>query len=162
MRGRLIYPFLLELQQLDTRATADVPLGGYDPIFNEPLQVPDGTQFGASTRRETQLFVEAQVDPTAFNAARVMAGGIVRDARVTCMVHFRELEDRGLLDERGQPMIRVNDRLAGIWNKYSRERVLDIPDPPGLYVRETLVTGFGFGGARNLLQLEFAPRTQAR
>jgi hypothetical protein len=161
MRGRLIHQFTIELAQLDTRATEDVLDGGYDPVFGEPRRIADGTQTGAPSRRETRLTIEAQVDPSMFNAARTLAGGQVREARLTCIVHYRDLERRGLIDLTGSPKIRVGDRLVAVRDRQGHV-VLPVPDPPGLYLRQTLPRSFGYGGKVNLLELEFLPRSQAR
>jgi hypothetical protein len=161
MRGRLIHPFRIELAQLDTAASASVPNGGYDPVFREPRAVPDGTLTGASTRRETPLELAAQIEPATFNLARTAVGGQQRDARFVVVVHFQELEDRGLIDSTGQPMVRIGDRLVAV-RTMEGELVMQIPTPPGLYLRETLPIGFGLGGRRNLLQLEFVSRATAR
>lgn len=161
MRGRLIHQFTLELAQLDTQATEEVPEGGYDPVFSEPRLVDDGTQTGASSRRETKLCIDAQIDPATFNAARTLAGGRVREARVTCLVHYRDLERRGLIDPTGSPMIRVGDRLAAVRDRDDNV-VMSVANPPGLYLRSTLPRSFGYGGKVNILELEFTSRSQAR
>lgn len=161
MRGRLIHPFVIALEQLDTVATAAVPGGGYDPDFHEPRQVADGTLRGAPTRRETALELHAQIEPAMFNAAMTMAGGLVREARIVCVVHFQELEQRGLLDPTGQPTLRIGDRLEAIYTD-AHALVMQVPTPPGLYLHETLPLGFGLGNLRNLLQLDFRSRQQAR
>jgi len=161
MRGRLIHPFQIELGQLDTLATSLVVGGGYDEDFGEPRNVPDGSTGGADTRRETSLRLQAQIEPGMFNNARAMQTGLVREARFVCVVHFMELELRDLLDPTGQPKIRVNDRLTAIY-EMGGALVMQIPSTPGLYLRETLPIGFGLGGKRNLLQLEFRSREQAR
>lgn len=161
MRGRLIHQFVIELMQLDTRATEDVQGGGYDPVFSEPRLVDDGTQAGAPSRREKSLRIDAQVDPSMFNAARTLAGGLVRDARFMVLVHYRDLESRNLIDATGAPMIRVGDRLASVLDRDGNVAVA-IPDPPGLYLRSTLPRSFGYGGRVNLLELEFTARNQAR
>jgi len=161
VRGRLINPFVIELQQLDTAATSQVVGGGYDADFGEPRPVPNGTPGGGDSRRETELRVHAQIEPQMFNAARTLQTGLVREARFVCVVHFQELEARDLIGADGQPRIRVNDRLAAIYQA-DGTLVMQIPPKPGLYIHQTLPVGFGLGGKRNLLQLEFRSREQAR
>ncbi len=161
MRGRLIHQFTIELAQLDTRATEDVQDGGYDPIFREPRLVADGTQTGSPSRRERLVRLQAQVDPATFNQARMLAGGQVREGRFVVLVHYRELEQRGLIDALGAPTLRIGDRLAAVLDREGRP-VVPIPDPPGLYLRSTLPRSFGYGGRVNILELAFASRDQAR
>lgn len=161
MRGRLLNPFLIELAQLDTEATALVPGGGYDEDFNEPIYIDDGTPGGLDSRQETTLRLQAQIEPNQFNNARSTGTGLVREASMTCIVHFAELESRGLLGEDGMPKIRVNDRLAGIYEA-SGAQIMVFERLPGLYLRETVPIGWGLGGKRNLLQLTFRARDQAR
>jgi hypothetical protein len=161
VRGRLLNPFLIELAQLDTEATALVPGGGYDDVFNEPIIIDDGTPGGLDSRQETALRLHAQIEPNQLNSARSAQTGLVRDATLTCVVHFLELESLGLIGADGMPRIRVNDRLAGIYTS-NGEQIMVFDRLPGLYLRQTTPIGWGLGGKRNLLELTFRARDQAR
>ncbi len=171
MRGRLVFPFLVELAQLDTAATELDPDGagpltsGYHEHFREPLQVlADPTdQTGVSARVESgPIQVRAQIEPAMFERLQMMLGGESPDSRFAIIVHYRELESKSLIDSvTGKPLIRKNDRLVRILNCDTGALIESIPDPPGLFIRQVQSRGFGPGRTRNLLLIEFEERQQA-
>lgn len=165
-RGRLIFPFLVELAQLDTAATEADPdaggalVSGYNEHFREPVKVlaDPADQVGVSARQESTIQVYAQIEPAMFEKLQAMLGGDSPESRFAIVCHFRDLENAGLVDgTTGKPLIYKGDRLAAI---YTTAGVLveTIPNPPGLFVHEVQSRGFGPGGARNLLLVNFEQR----
>lgn len=171
MRGRLVFPFLVELAQLDTAATEGDPDGagpltsGYDEDFREPVMVlaAPGDQTGASARVESgPIQFRAQIEPAMFERLEMLLGGESPDSRFAIVAHYRDLERLNLVDATtGKPLIRKNDRLVRILNCDSGDLIEEIPDPPGLFVRQVQSRGFGPGRTRNLLLIEFEEREQA-
>lgn len=167
-RGRLIFPFVVELAQLDTAATgADVVVGGqptpgYDPVFRTPLKVLEepGDQVGVSTRVETLVQVRAQIEPAMFEMMEMMISGESPSSRMAIVLHFRDLERANLVDSTGAAMIYKRDRLARILTTRG-QLVREIPNPPGLYISQVQDSGFGPGGHRNLLLVTFEERDQS-
>lgn len=170
MRGRLIFPCLLEVASLDTAATeaAVATNAGYDADFHEPVRVDDGSLLGVSTRTEVTRFVRAQIEPAQFDKMHRVAAGDARDAMITCIAHYKELEDNDWVLPDGTTVFRVNDRLVSIrgitgLDPEDEPIILGVPASPGLYLREALPLGFGFPtGKRNLLALTFMARVTAR
>lgn len=165
-RGRLVFPFLIDLAQLDTSASAADPDGagpltsGYDEDFREPEIVPpgSGSARGEVVREESILQVSAQIEPDTMDQLRMMASGNSPDSEMKLALHFRELERKGLLDADGRPTIRVNDRLDAIRNKRTGDIIERIPNPPGLFVIEVQSRSFGLGTHRNLCVLTLEDR----
>jgi hypothetical protein len=165
MRGRIIYPFILELAQLDTVSTEADPdaagplTSGYSDLFKEPVRVPDGSQLGTDARQETTIEVVAQIEPEVMERLQMMAGGDSPDGRLFAICHFSQLELDNLVDANGLPTIRKSDRLVAIKEcTPAKDLVMNITNPPGLYVSQVQSRGFGFGRKRNLLMLEFTDR----
>lgn len=165
-RGRLIFPFLLEIARLDTVATeadpdAAGPLeSGYDEVFREPVLVPSGgSQTGTLNRVETIIEVRGQFEPGEVENLNALISGNSPVGQLVAYLHFKELEDRGLLDPNGQASFKTDDRLVSI-KELNGDLVQQIPDPPGLYVQEVSPRGWGLGPRpkRNLLRLVFEPR----
>lgn len=160
MRGRLIQQFVAVLYRLDPEATAAVPGGGYDPVFREPLRVPDGTQLGAPSRRELDpIRLRCQIDRTNFDGASLLRDGYQPEHQLQIALHWPELEARGLIDTGGNPLIAPGDRIGAIETTAGAAEAT-FPDPPGLWVRSCERAGHGlaaFGVARtNLLILHCA------
>lgn len=167
-RGRLIFPFLIGLRQLDTAATAADPDGageltsGYDEIFREPERVlsdPDD-QIGESARVEAaEIQFPVQIEPAQFERLEMMIGGESSNSRFAVITHFAELERLGLVEAAtGRPTIRKGDRLQAIYNVRTGARIETIPNPPGLFIVQVQSRGFGLGPERNLLLLSFEDR----
>ena len=85
MRGRLIFPFQVQLAQLDTVATAQDPDGdgplesGYDDIFREPfvLGADEDDTIGKAIRRETFVTLPAQIETRVFTQLEQLFDGPV-------------------------------------------------------------------------------------
>lgn len=169
-RGRLIFPFLVEIAQLDTAATAADPDGagdltsGYDDTFRAPVKVLNdpGDQIGEDSRVESgPITVRAQIEPEEFESLSMMLAGDSPNSRFAIILHYKDLEAAGLVDETtGRPLIRKRDRLVRILTTRG-VLVENIPNPPGLFVTQVQSRGFGPGGSRNLLLVAFEDREQS-
>lgn len=168
-RGRLIFPFLVELAQLDTAATEADPDGagpltsGYDETFREPVSIlaQPTDQVGELVREESVITFPAQIEPAMFERLEMFLGGRSPLSRFGIIAHFRDLENANLVDvATGKPKIQINDRLARILNMKG-ELVEVIPNPPGLFVHQVQSLGFGFVDTRNLLLIAFEDRKQS-
>jgi hypothetical protein len=175
MRGRLIHPFLAELAQLDTTATAADPDGpgglssGYDADFREPALLPtpggvapSGTpDLGVGARKEKPAIrLPCQIETDAFGAQQMGPAGNTPETEMTLIFHFEDLERLGLIDANGDAAIRVNDRLLAI-RRMDGTLVQQIRTPPGLYVAAVAPIAFGIGLERNLLKVTVQDREQA-
>lgn len=160
-RGRLIFPFLVDVGQVDTVATAAVVDGGYDDEFREPIIVPpvSGSGRGTVSREEATYTYKCQIEPTVFEALQAMATGQSPNSEIMLVMHFRDLEIDGLLDSNGKPLIRRGDRFIQIRDYKTGDVIEVIPSSPGLYVSEVRSTGFGLSSLkRNLLFVTFEER----
>lgn len=171
MRGRLIFPFLVELAPLDTAATESTdpdgggPLtSGYDELFRAPVKVlADGDdQTGVKARIESALIqLPAQIEPDQMNQLSMLLSGESPESNSFRVVfHYNDLEDQGLLHPDGTPTIKKRDRLTRILNM-DGDLVETIANPPGLFVEQVMSRGWGLGGSsptRNLLFVDFAER----
>jgi len=168
-RGRLIFPFRVDLAQLDTEATQADPdgagplLSGYDDEFREPVIVPPtaGSARGVSARAETIIRCPVQIEDDDMEKLQMFASGNSPESPVTLVFHFKELERNGFVDAvSGEALIRVNDRLHAI---YTRRDVLVqmVRNPPGLFCTEAKPRSFGLStqsSSRNLLVCKFEAR----
>ena len=169
-RGRLIYPFTVEIARLDTAATAADPDGagpltsGYDEDFREPVKVPvTGKQTGVSARKElAPIKLPAQIEPDLWEGLAALAGGTSPQFAMSLVLHFIDLESNSLVDlATGDALIRTNDRLVSIRNINTDDLIQLVPNPPGLFVSEVQPRGFGLGPDRNLLLVKFQDREQS-
>jgi hypothetical protein len=165
MRGRLINPFLAEIAQLDTLATAADPDGagpgvsGYDPDFKEMVifGAPAGERIDAR-KEKPPIHVPCQVEVGAFEALQQLAAGNSPNSRIVLVFHFRDLERMGLVDmATGEALLRINDRLVAI-HRMDGVLVQAVRTPPGLYATEVQPQSFGLGLSRNLLLVTFDER----
>lgn len=169
MRGRLIDPFLVELAQLDTAATAEDPddtgplESGYDDDFKEPVVITDTGGDRVSARKEkAAIKIPAQVELGYMNTdvIRPVLGGDSPDTKTIVVFHFADLERLGLVDAAtGEAMIRKGDRLVAIY-RMNGTLVQTIRTPPGLYATSVAPSSFGIGLDRNLLLVTFEEREQ--
>lgn len=160
MRGRLINPFLLELKQLDTEATAADPDGageltsGYDPDFKEPMRLADGT---SARKEKDSIFLPVQVEPVQYEKLTQQAAGNDPNSQVTFIMHFQDIEDMGLLDGNGNALLHAGDRAVAIYRLDDRSLIMKLGlAAEGLFLTEAQPRSFGLsGGARNLLMCTF-------
>lgn len=163
-RGRLIWPFVAEIAQIDTAATQTGPPNpGYDAEFREPVRVPDLTERGShSARREkASIFIQCQVR-TPEDKKQTMAGaGDLSATAVTLVFHFSDLERLGLVDgTTKEPNLRVNDRLVAITRR-NGDKVRTFANPPGMFAAHLRESGWGLSNlSRNLLVVDFVDREQ--
>jgi hypothetical protein len=161
LRGRLIFPFSVELCQLDTAATEEDPDGesgplvsGYDPIFREPIIIADpdapGDTSGVVHRVEKAIRIPAQIETRAWDQLEQLFSGSNPKAAMELVFHYKDLERLKLVDENGRAKININDRLSAIYD-VDGNIVREIPEEFGLYATEVRDSGFGFGRRRNLI-----------
>jgi len=168
MRGRLINPFLAEIAQLDTVATAADPDGagalvsGYDSDFKETIVLGEPAAGRVDARKEKPpIRIQCQVEVGTFEVLQQLAGGNSPNTRIVLVFHFRDLERMGLVDAgSGDALLRVNDRLIAI-HTLQGQLVQAIRTPPGLYATEVQPQSFGLGLSRNLLLVTFEERELA-
>lgn len=168
-RGRLLFPFLVELAQLDTVASEADPDGagsltsGYNETFREPVSVladPDD-QVGSLVREESIITFLAQIEPGMFERLEMILGGQSPVSRFIVIAHYQDLENVNLVDETtGKSLIQKHDRLSRILD-CDGNLVEVIPNPPGLFVHQVQSRGFGPGTSRNLLLIAFEDRKQS-
>lgn len=168
MRGRLINPFLAEIAQLDTVATAADPDGpgpgvsGYDADFKETVILePAGGGRLDARKEKAPVRVPCQVEVGAFEALQQLGAGNSPNSRIVLVFHFRDLEQMGLVDAAtGEALLRINDRLVAI-HRMDGALVQAVRTPPGLYATEVQPQSFGLGLSRNLLLVTFDEREVA-
>lgn len=168
MRGRLIFPFLVDMYRLDAAATAAPQAGlpsGYDPDYHEPVKLPKtGTNTGTSARKEkAAVRVPAQIEPVSWQVLQEMLTGDSPRSSFALVFHFADLEALGLVGAHGNALITRGDRLGAIYQT-DGTLVQQVPDPPGLYLQEARPSGFGLSmgsSQRNLLICTFNSREQA-
>jgi hypothetical protein len=151
MRGRLLFVFFAEFARVDHAAMA---LGApdVDPDFREPRVVasaPDAV--GTLARRELPpVRVPCQVEPESFEALHMVGAGNQPSSRVQIVLHFHDLEERGLVDRAsGRALLTPGDRMTGFY-----DRTGALVQAADLYVLEARPIAFGFGllrPRRNLL-----------
>jgi len=154
-RGRLINKFVAVIYRLDTVASAAVVGGGYDDEFDELIPTDDGTQTGASSRREmAALRLPVQLDRKTWGGYDARRGGKEIEADIILTFHWPDLENGGLIDAGGEPVLKAGDRIDKI------ETVAGVVEstfdnPPGMFIRDLERAGHGqapFGTPRtNLL-----------
>ncbi len=178
-RGALVWPMFVEIEQLDTDATRTTdpdgagPLTtGYDDVFEEPVIVPAdeespdipaiGSPRGAeATIYGTAIRLEAQIEVDDYNLLRQFASGDVPNYELRCVIHYFELELLGMIGADGSATLRKSDRLRRIIAKDAVTVLLEVPYPPGLYLKHPQDRSFGLlGGTRNLFVAHFSSREQ--
>jgi hypothetical protein len=166
MRGRLLFPLLARIGRLDPVATDADPDGagplqsGYDDEFRETMIVAqaDTSERGAGTRRETMVDLLAQVEPADTERLSEAATGASPTSALTLVLHYAELEEKGLVAADGAPLLRIGDRLAELRDPVSGALVETFRDPPGLFAVAVTPGGGWLGQRRNLLLMIFADR----
>lgn len=169
-RGRLIRPVIVEIAQLDTEATAQAQpdatatsgvSSGFHPNFREPRLLPPadtgeaGSPRGESARRETMIRCLAQWEESNFDFQQQWASGGSPSHRIGLVFHFRDLENRGLVDDAGRAKIHVNDRIVAIYHARSGQLIQRFEQEAaghGLYITQLEPQSIGLSAARrNLL-----------
>ena len=171
MRGRLIWPMLAEIAQLDTDATAQDPdaggplTAGYDDVFREPVKLPPAGSGGGTTHRvdKPPVLLPVQVEPQVFEQLQMLATGNSPTSLIRLVFHYRDLEAAGFVEAAtGRPLLRINDRLVSIRDYRTQELIEEIPNPPGLWATQVQSRSFGLSSLkRNLLLVTFEERRTA-
>ena len=162
MRGRLIFPFGIQLYLLDTSETAANP--GYNSTFQEPELVATADGVGTIGRKEMDpIIVQGQFyTQDDFMLLQMAANGNLAQSDVRVVFHFKELEQEGLIEEStGLAKIKVGDRLGAVYDKRGTTLIQEVPNPPGLFVTQANPL-FGLGSSRNLLAVYFKSRDQGK
>lgn len=167
-RGRLIFPFNVELGLLDTAATAADPDGagpiasGYDDDFREPVMVPPGSGSARGTVRrvETVHTFKAQIEDDSDEALEMAASGNSPSSTIGLVFHFRDLEAAGAVQvASGKAIIKApGARLISISNPRTGALIERFDAPPGYWAVQAKSMGFGLGPERNLLLVVFQER----
>lgn len=152
MRGRLIFPFEARINRIDTSATRAA--NSYDDDFR--CLAP-----GATRTEMIPLTLRCQVEINTMELQRMSRDGNVPLRLMQLIFHFQDLEREGLVHGvSGDALIRVNDRLTGIYDARTHAIVQEIPQG-GMYATKVEPNAFGIGMKRNLLFVVFADRPQA-
>lgn len=162
-RGRLVFPFTADLRRLDTAGTAAAKDGGgYDDDFHEPSPYPavDGQGPGTTTRAEfDSLLLPCQVELGSNEKIRQFFQGNNPTTQLVLVFHFRDLESAGLVDESGNALLRVGDRLERILQ--ARTGAVAWTPIDQVFATEIQPNSFGLGQSRNLLFVYFNSRDRA-
>jgi len=168
-RGRLVFPFIVELGLLDTAATAADPDGpgplasGYDDEFREPVMIAPttGSARGQIRRVERVERFKAQVEDDTADALQMAAAGNSPTSTMGLVFHFADLEKCGAVQmSTGKPSIKApGARLIAIYNPRSGQLIERFDAEPGLYATQAKSLGFGLGPDRNLLLVIFQERS---
>lgn len=167
-RGRLIFPFQVELGLLDTAATAADPDGvgalvsGYDDDFREPVIVPPGggSARGQLVRVETVHTLLAQVEDDTDEAVNMAASGNNPSNTLGLVFHFADLELAGAVEVvSGKAVIKApGARLISIRNPRTGVLIERYDAAPGYWAVQAKSMGYGLGPQRNLLLVVFQER----
>lgn len=167
-RGRLIFPFIVELGLLDTAAMAADPdaagplQSGYDDEFREPIVVtpPSGSAPGQVFRRETFRRFLAQIEDDTAELMEVMASGNSPKSQLGCVFHYKDLESAGAVElVSGKPIIKApGARLVSIRDPRTGQVIERYDNPPGYWATQSKSMGYGLGLQRNLLLVVFEER----
>lgn len=167
-RGRLIFPFIVELGLLDTVAMAADPDGagplqsGYDDEFREPIVVAPGSGStpGQMLRKETTHRFLAQVEDNTEALMEVMASGNSPTNMLGLVFHYSDLESIGAVElASGKPIIKApGARLISIRDPRTGTLIERYDDAPGFWATQSKSMGFGLGLRRNLLLVVFEER----
>jgi hypothetical protein len=141
----LIFPHIVRIARIDTQSTAAAQgpfSSGYDPVFRQPRNIPDGGQLGGTARAE--MFVECECQVQAPKQEE-LSPGIAGDSPVTqynLILSYRDLQKRDLVEGDGRPKIWKQDRVVEIRQK-AGDVVLSFEDSPRLWVHEVVTRGWG-------------------
>ena len=169
--GRLIFPQIAVIYQLDTVATGADPDGagpltsGYDHDLGDviPYDVGSPAVRTSSRREKAPIRVPVQVETEAdrYDVTQQVGQGNTLVREMKLVMHAADLKARGLIDDGGTPTIRRGDRLAEIRHKKTNALIMSVTLPHGLYVEEVRPCSFGLsGGDRNLFLVRLSSRSQ--
>lgn len=148
MRGRLIQKFKVFISRLDELATDAVIGGGWDADFNEALPVDDGSQLGDdSTKYHTQIELHCQIDRKEWGNVELMRNGRQIKADIILTLHVPELVAKGMINTKGQLVIREGDRIDKI-NDLKGNLEVEFENPPGMFVKGSERAGHGLAAFR--------------
>lgn len=167
-RGRLIFPFLVELGLLDTDGTRADPDGagalqsGYDDVFREPVVVPpsSGSVRGTVRRVEVVRTFLAQIEDDASDVVEMSASGNNPTNTLGLVFHFADLEAAGAVEVvSGVAIIKApGARLISVSNPQSGALIQRYDMAPGYWATQAKSMGYGLGPERNLLLVVFQER----
>lgn len=166
-RGRLIFPFLVELGLLDTAATAADPDGagplasGYDDEFREPVSLAtSGSKPGVIHRVEVVQQFYAQIEDDVGDLVDMRASGNSPMNAIGLVFHYADLEAAGAVQmHSGKATIKApGARLIAVRNPRTRQVIERYDSPPGYWATQAKSMGFGLGPFRNLLFVLFEDR----
>lgn len=168
MRGRLIFPFNVELGLLDTAGTRADPDGagpldsGYDDDFREPRMLPpvSGSARGTVERVEVVKTFRAQIEDDLDEALNMSASGNNPQNTIGLVFHFKDLEDAGAVQlASGLAIIKApGARLISIRDPRNNDLIERYDMPPGYWATQAKSMGYGMGPQRNLLLVIFQER----
>lgn len=157
-RGRLIFAFEVEIARLDKAATRAAD--GYDDTLRAVrAERPQGARGPRQKARKElpTIRLRCQVEEATVDAQRQGPGGNVPETRIAYVVHFKQLEELGLVDTAtGKPLVGPNDRIVALYTKHGvLERTFD-----QIFVTEARGGSYSLGHRRNLLTLISSERPQ--
>jgi len=163
MRGRLIQKFILSVSRLDTKETSEAD--GYDDDYREVLRTPATDEsIGDSKRKDHDLDkIPCQLRQRDMNGLYMVAGGDDFRDIIRITLHYRDLENQGLVADDGFPLITKGARIVALHSKDGR-LALSFPASPGLYITKVEPRGWGIDVAKprlNLIRLECETRQGA-
>lgn len=144
-RGRLINVFTAVIWRVDTAATAAVVGGGYDDEFGETIPVEDGTQTGATSRREEAeaLRIPVQLDRDVdWHRDILTRGGREIEADIVLVMAREDLENMGLVDADGEVELNKGDRVEAI-ETTAGQIAQRFKNPPGMFITHHEPAGYG-------------------
>lgn len=153
-RGRLIWPFIVEIAPIDTEAAEAEDR--VDWRMREPKKLSDGTE-GRVEGTSYRLPCQFETEGDAFEDLRMMGHGDSPNSAIKCTFHFEDLEDLGMVDVQGRATIRKHDRLVAVYDcdEILVQEFVDVP----LYATEVQPRSFGLSSLkRNLLLVTFTRR----
>ncbi len=165
LRGRLIFPFTIEIARLNLAGTAADPdaagplTSGFDSVFKETRLLPTSDGLGVSTRAETLIKLPGQFgNPQSMASLMEGQNGNLSPVEFEILFHFRTLESLGLIEaSTGSALIKVGDRLNAIYSCCDGSLIQKIKNPPGAFITKAAPT-FGLHNSRNLLICTFRSR----
>jgi hypothetical protein len=158
-RGRLLWWFWCGIYRLDTEGTEAA--GGYDNRFRTvKTSYPRGPDKPRERGRVELPEVRLKAQTEIFDGDRQQQGpaGNVPQSKLVLVFHMKQLEQLGLVDEDGQPLIHVGDRLDAIYTKTGK--LVRRYTNPQMFATEVPQHAFGLGFDQNLLNVVFDDRPQ--